>query len=83
VFLLDEPVGAPFPGAAALVGRQRPVCEAAFEAFVGRPTDGSALRLTLVVPGESAWDDGRRAGACLVNNADGSFLTGRAAGSGR
>jgi Septum formation len=83
VFLLEEPVGAPFPGAVALEARQRPVCEAAFEPFVGRPMDGSALQLTLAVPGEAAWDDGRRVGVCLVNNADGSFLTGRAAGSGR
>ena len=83
VFLFEEPAGAPFPGATALEQGQRPVCEAAFEAFVGRPVAGSALQVTLAVPGETAWDDGRRAGACLVNNADGSFLSGRAAGSRR
>jgi len=82
-FVLDGRVDAPFPGAATLDELQMPACEAAFEAFVGRPADGSALEITLVVPDQASWDAGRRAGACLVSNADGSFLSSRAAGSGR
>ena len=83
VFVLDGPVGAPFPGTAVLTQQQMPACEAAFGSFVGRPAEGSTLAITLAIPDEASWDAGRRSGACLVSNADGSFLSGRAGGSGR
>jgi hypothetical protein len=53
------------------------------EAYVGRPATGSTLALTVVVPTQEAWDAGRRAGVCLVSNADGTFMTGSARGSRR
>jgi hypothetical protein len=82
-FFLDDLATADYPGATALDSRQRPMCEAAFTAYVGRPSEGSTLELTVVVPDAAAWADGRRAGACLVSNADGTFMSGRAGGSGR
>ncbi|HEY3334906.1 MAG TPA: septum formation family protein [Candidatus Limnocylindrales bacterium] len=82
-WVLDDPVVAPYPGQAQLTSRERPRCEAAFEAYVGRPVDGSSLALTVAVPPPSAWADGARAAACLVSNRDGTFLPGHIAGSGR
>ena len=82
-FVLADPLGAPYPGTGALRDRQGPACEAAFESYVGRPSAGSALELIVVVPDAAAWDKGRRSGACLVGNVDGTFLSGRAGGSAR
>ncbi len=83
VFSFPDAPGTPYPGEPALVARQQAACDAAFEAYVGRPAASSALDLTVVVPNVDTWNAGRRAGACLVSNADGSFLSGRAGGSGR
>jgi hypothetical protein len=82
-FVLDDPPDAPYPGTVELEKRQQAACEAAFVSYVGRPSAGSALEPIVVVPDAAAWDKGRRSGACLVGNADGKFLSGRAGGSGR
>ena len=82
-WLVDAAAGAPYPGASTLVAEQQPRCEAAFEAHVGRPVLGSTLALTAGVPTERAWNAGIRSVVCLVSNADGTFLSGPARGSGR
>jgi hypothetical protein len=83
VFPFSESFGDPYPGTGALQERQQAACETAFETFVGHAVMGSQLELTVVVPTQSAWDAGRRVGACLVSRVDGSFLSGKAAGSGQ
>ncbi|HEU0245051.1 MAG TPA: septum formation family protein [Candidatus Limnocylindrales bacterium] len=82
-WVLEDSLTAAYPGQAELTVRERDRCEAAFEAYVGRPSDGSALEYTVAIPPPFAWADGARAAACLVANRDGSFLSGHAAGSGR
>ena len=82
IVAFPEVLGTPYPGTQALIERERPRCEAAFAALVGRPVAGSAFELTIVVPPQAGWDQGRRAGLCLVGRADGGFLQRRAAGSG-
>ena len=73
---------APYPGSGALTDRLRASCEAAFQAYVGRPSDGSAFDLVIAVPPEDAWTNGIRVGACLVGRGDGEFLAKHARGSG-
>jgi Septum formation len=81
-FTLTGQVGDPFPGFDVLNAREQTACGTAFAAYVGHPVAGSRFELTLVVPTQAAWDKGRRAGACLVSNADGTFLGSLARGSG-
>lgn len=83
VFADTEPAGTSYPGLAPLQQRHEAACEAAFASYVGRSLAGSSLTLTVVVPSQSGWDAGRRAGACLVGNADRTFLSSRAVGSAR
>jgi hypothetical protein len=78
VFAFSETRGEAYPGLTALQERQQAACETAFAALVGGPLEGSGLELTVIVPAQSDWDAGRRVGACLVNRADGSFLSSRA-----
>jgi hypothetical protein len=80
---LDAAAGAAYPGNGGLAGEQEARCEAAFEAHVGRPSEGSSLQLTTGLPTERAWDAGVRTVVCLVSNADGSFLPGPARASRR
>jgi Septum formation len=75
--------GTAYPGASALVDRNRAACEAAFAAYVGLPSADSKLSLVVAVPTEPAWDKGVRAAPCLVGTADGQFLLAPAKGSGR
>jgi hypothetical protein len=44
---------------------------------------GSSLTLTTGVPTQRTWDAGIRSVACLVSNADGSFLAAQAKDSRR
>src|SRR4051794_25261652 len=80
-WVLDDAVAAGYPGEEALRTRVAGRCEAAFTTLVGRPSNGSSLALVVAVPEAATWDAGRRVVACLVANADGSFLDGRASGS--
>jgi hypothetical protein len=80
---LDGPAGAAYPGRTELTRAQEARCEAAFEAHVGHPVEGSTLRLTTGVPTERSWDAGIRAAVCLVSNADETFLASPARGSSR
>ena len=82
-WLLDGAAGAAYPGRSELTLAQEARCEAAFAAHVGRPSDGSSLRLTTGVPTERAWDAGVRTAVCLVSNADDTFLSSAARGSSR
>jgi hypothetical protein len=79
----DGNAAAPYPGAGELAGMHLDACKAAFAAYVGHPVDGSALDFVVAVPTEGAWSNAVRSGACLVDQADGGFLSGRAQGSGR
>ena len=79
----DGNAAAPYPGADQLSRVHLAACQAAFEAYVGHPVDGSELDFVVAVPTEGAWSDAVRSGACLVEQADGGFLSSRAQGSGR
>ena len=82
-WVLDDSLVAAYPGQGELTQREQARCEAAFESYVGRASEGSSLALTVAVPPPGSWADGSRVAACLVGNRDGSFLAGHAAGSGR
>jgi hypothetical protein len=82
-WVLGNPPDAAYPGQGELTRREEARCEAAFEAYVGRASEGSSLALTVAVPPPGSWEDGSRVAVCLVRNRDGSFLSGHAAGSAR
>ena len=70
-----------YPGWAAVAEAGGGGCEAAFEAFVGRPLNES--RWTKVwVPSADGWAAGERDGICLIFNDDATYLDHRARGSG-
>ena len=46
-WVLDDPLVAAYPGQGELTRREQARCEAAFEAYVGRASDGSSLALTI------------------------------------
>jgi hypothetical protein len=60
----------------------QPLCEAAFEGYVGRPLQGSALVTFPVVPEAPAWLAGARRTICLVARNDGTWMDHPAQGSG-
>lgn len=72
-----------YPGGPVLEVRLRDGCAAAFGAYVGRPLEGSALEMVVAVPDAADWERPIRTGVCLLANRDGTFLSGRAQGSGR
>jgi hypothetical protein len=80
--VFPDPPGTSYPGSAALTGRNRAACEAAFTGYIGRASEGSELELVVAVPPENAWTRGVRAAPCLVGRLDGRFLGGPAKGSG-
>ena len=62
-----------------------PLCDAAFEAFVGRPMAGSRFTTFPVAPdaeGAAAWVAGGRRTVCLVARSDGAWMDHPARGSG-
>ena len=66
--------GGEYPGEVAVLTQARERCESEFEAYVGRPVDGSGLGLLSVVPRENDWlVDGDRTVVCL---AEGPALVG-------
>ena len=77
----DAP-GTAYPGQRAFWERSQAACDAAFEAYVGRPVDGSSLELLVAAPNEKAWANGARAAPCLVGDPNGQFLLKPAKGSG-
>jgi hypothetical protein len=79
----DGNAAAPYPGAGQLASLHLAACQAAFQTYVGHAVDGSELDVVVAVPTEAAWSDAVRSGACLVEQADGGFLSSRAQGSGR
>ena len=83
-WVLDDSLVAAYPGQGELTQREQARCEAAFEAYVGRASEGLVAR----ADGRGAaarpnGTTGSRVAVCLVGNRDGSFLSGHAAGSGR
>lgn len=58
-------------------------CYAAFEPFVGRPYEDSALDFTVMTPGEEAWRLGDRRAMCVLHDVSGAPLLGSARGSAR
>jgi hypothetical protein len=80
--VFPDPAGTAYPGQDVLRERNQAACEAAFEAHVGRPADGSSLELVVAVPNEKAWNIGVRAAPCLVGDPKGQFLLKPAKGSG-
>jgi hypothetical protein len=83
VWILDDPLTAPYPGQSALIAAHLDRCTAAFEAYVGHLLEGSEHALTIAVPTPAAWDDGKLTVACLVANRDGTYMLANARGSGR
>ncbi len=83
VFTDADGPGTAFPGDGVLQGRHAAECNAAFASYVGHAVGMSAFSLTIVVQSEAGWTSGRRAGACLVSDAAGQFLTTPAKGAGR
>jgi len=66
----------PFPGNQTIFDEAQPLCNDAFEPYVGTPLDASSLIVFAVAPGEDEWIDlGVRTAACTVESADGSELT--------
>lgn len=80
--VFPDVAGTAFPGQGTLRERNQAACEAAFEAYVGRPVDGSSLELLVAVPNEEAWTDDIRAAPCLAGDPNGQFLLKPAKGSG-
>lgn len=74
-----EPAGVAYPGASRLAA----TCDAGFPGFIGHPIEGSEFAISLAAPTQPQWDRGARIGVCLVNRADGKFMTFQAQGSGR
>jgi hypothetical protein len=83
VFTDADAAGTAFPGEGALQGRHLAECNAAFASYVGHAVDMSAFSLTIVVQRVTGWQAGRRAGACLVSDSAGQFLTAPAKGAAR
>ncbi len=83
VFTDADGQGTASPGESALQGRHVAECSAAFASYIGHAVDMSAFSLTIVVQREAGWQDGRRAGACLVSDSAGQYLMAPAKGAGR
>ena len=83
VFTDADSPGTAFPGDSVLQGRHVAECNAAFAGYVGHPVDMSAFALTIVAQQIDGGEGGRRAGACLVSDSAGQFLTASAKGAGR
>jgi hypothetical protein len=66
----------PFPGNQAIFDEAQPLCDAAFEPYVGTPLAESSLFVFAVAPGEAEWTDlGVREAACTAAPIDDSELT--------
>lgn len=71
-------------GAAAMTGIRAFVqarCDAAFEAYVGRPATGSIFETFGAVPTLERWQAGERTAICLVARRDGQWMGSPARGS--
>lgn len=83
VVQLPQPPGTPYP-VDTIEAEVVDACAAAFEAFVGRPLDGSSLSATAFYPIRDDWEgkDERRV-ACMVVDPAQPTVTGSLQGSGR
>ena len=80
-FVHDFPSG-PYPGDETVVADLKSVCRAAFEEYVGRDFESSALNFWSLWPTEGWWESGNRVGECALFGPDSSKLTGSAYQSG-
>ncbi len=80
-YLFDMPDG-DFPGQNELLDAASAGCYDQFEAYVGRDYESSALYYWTLTPTSGSWDAGDREIACILNEVDGSQMTGSMKGSG-
>jgi len=80
-YIAEYPEG-PYPGEAAIEADISDACFVAFEPYVGRDYESSALDYVYIWPAEDRWDAGLRSGECLVFDYEGTPLTGSAYQSG-
>jgi hypothetical protein len=71
-----------FPAEAVYIAWLEDQCLPAFEAYVGRDFETSALFIGVLTPSDESWADGDRAFQCHLHNEDETPMTGSARGSG-
>ena len=79
--IVEYPEG-PYPGDEAIEADISDACFAAFEPYVGRDYESSALDYVYFWPYEDRWNAGLRFGVCFVFDVDAAPLTGSAYQSG-
>ena len=82
VYYIQEYPEGPYPGDEALDADLFDVCLSAFEGYVGRDFETSALDFVYTWPYEDVWDSGYRRGECFLFDVDLNPLTGSAYQSG-
>ena len=80
-YVVEYPDG-PYPGQDALEVDISNSCVSAFEPYVGRDYESSALDYIYIWPYEELWNTGFRSGECLLFHVDATPLTGSAYQSG-
>ena len=80
-YIFEFPEG-PYPGDEAIEAEISNACISAFEPYVGRDYETSALDYVYTFPYEDVWNSGYRAGECLLFHVEGTPLTGSAHQSG-
>lgn len=70
-------------GPDAVAAAARSACADAFEAYVGRPLEGSTLAVTARYPTKDEWDGGERRVACLLVDPVAQTVTGSLKGANR
>jgi len=80
-YIFEFPEG-PYPGDEAIEAEISNACISAFEPYVGRDYETSALDYVYTFPYEEVWNSGYRAGECLLFHVEGTPLTGSAHQSG-
>jgi hypothetical protein len=82
VYYVVEYSDGPYPGDEAIEADISNACLSAFEPFVGRDYESSALDYVFVWPYEDLWNTGYRFGEGLLFHLEGTPLTGSAYQSG-
>ena len=80
-YLFEFPDG-PYPGDEAIEAEVSNACISAFEPYVGRDYETSALDYVYTFPYEDVWSAGFRTGECLLFHVEATPLTGSAYQSG-
>lgn len=82
VYLVYEFPKGSYPGDDAVLENLQAECRRAFDGYVARDYESSALNIWSIWPGQVLWENGNRRGECLLFNTDGDTLTGTAYQSG-